>query len=102
MFKDLYPARRGNQYWSKARKHAEGLLKANVEWSDIMAGVRRYRAQSDATGMTSTEKIKQAQFWLAPKEQLWTEDFPLPKLSERTSRTVHNLTEVLNRERENG
>ena len=94
-FKDLYPDRRGNQYWAKARKHAEGLLKANVEWSDIMAGVRRYRAQCEATGMVGSEKIKQAQFWLAPKEQLWTEDFPLPTLSERTSRNVANLQRAL-------
>jgi uncharacterized protein YdaU (DUF1376 family) len=77
-FKAIYPDRNGNQYWAKARDKAEQLLRAGVDWADIMAGARRYRAQLEATGRIGTEFVKQAQFWLTPKEQLWTEEYPIP------------------------
>ena len=94
-FKSTYPARQGNQYWAKGRAKANKLLNAGVEWSEIMAGARRYREQSEATGKVGTEMIKQAQFWLTPEEQLWTEEYPIQQLGERTSRTVSNLSKLV-------
>lgn len=76
-FKQTYPPRQGTQQWARAREQANKLLNAGVDWADIMAGVRRYRAQLEAHGKLGTEFVKQAQFWLSPSAQLWTEDYPI-------------------------
>ena len=94
-FKEIYPPRQGNQYWAKAREKADKLLTAGVEWSDIMAGARRYRDQSESTGVVGTQRIKQVQFWLTPSEQLWTEEYPIQRFGEKTTSNISNLKKAL-------
>ena len=76
-FKKAYPERSGAQPWSRALKTIRARLKEGSQWTDILAGARRYAAYCDAADKTGTEYVMQASTFCDPDKH-FLEPWELP------------------------
>lgn len=95
-FKQLYPARAGGQGWKTARARAEKAIKNGASWADITAGADRYRIQAENAGNIGTATVKQAQTFMNPDTEHWTESYPVQRHSGRTMRNASVMRNLLN------
>lgn len=73
-FCDLYPKRDGADPIKPARGRAERALKNGAAWSDIMAGLRRYREHCD-TSKIERQFIKRKENFLNPQNEFWNAEY---------------------------
>ncbi|WP_342152351.1 DUF1376 domain-containing protein [Methylorubrum sp. SB2] len=71
---EAYPPRDGANPRAPAAARYALALKAGVLPETLLAAVRAYAAELRRAGKTNTEYVKQAQFWLSPKDRQW-EDY---------------------------
>lgn len=70
-----YPRRQGGNSRKNAEARYRKAVKAGVDPSDILAGVRAYAEHCDATGKTGTEFVKTAEAWL--NGRFWESDWSI-------------------------
>lgn len=85
-FWTTYPKRAGSNPRKAARLKWDARIEAGVDPEDIIAGAIRYRDFCKATDKLNTEYVKQAQFWLAPSFEGWTQSWDRPAGSRLDSR----------------
>lgn len=73
-----YPKRSGGNPRKAALKAYRGRLADGIPEENIVNGAARYRKFCDATGKTGTEYVKQAQYWLSPNFEGWSEGWATP------------------------
>lgn len=69
-FMAAYPPRDGDRKVAPARDKFRGLIASGVPPGELLAGVRRYRAFTDARGDTGTRFVQQITTWLNSKAWL--------------------------------
>lgn len=71
---EVYPQRDGANPRAAALQRYEQALKAGATPDMLMRAIRAYAAELQRTGKLGTEYVKQAQFFLSPRERRW-EDY---------------------------
>ena len=91
-FKSLYPARSGDQPWSRALKAINARLREGHQWSDFLEGATRYAAFCESVKRTGTEFVKQAATFCGP-DKAFLEDWT-PPASKSELRQDKNIDEA--------
>jgi len=73
-FCDLYPKRNGPDPNKSARAKAERCLKTGAQWSDIMAGLRRYKTHCD-TNVDDKQFVMRKESFLNPQKEFWQAEY---------------------------
>lgn len=66
-----YPKRDGANPRAPAASRYAATVKAGATPETLLRAVRAYAAELQRKGKVGTEFVKQAQFWLSPKDRLW-------------------------------
>lgn len=72
--KDLYPRRSGGQGWGALERLMGKIEVQGSQWSQVMEGVRSYRAYCDREGLTGTHFVKQAKTFFGA-DGWWQESY---------------------------